>query len=302
MASTRIPPIQLLPAFEAAARLLSFSKAAEELHVTTAAISQQIKQLESHLGFPLFHRYTRRIELTEVGQQFASVASQTLSVYRLGHAELIHHYNKPSLKLNTTPLIAHEILFPKLSDFQNRHSNVSISIDASMEFTDFDKQLIDAAIRVGYGQWPGLESWKICRCEAVVLASPELLAKQPIQQISDLQSHTLIHRRQPLFGWDFFAKHNDLFYIRGKSDLVLDTDLAAIRAAEQGLGVALSILPIASKKPAFLESKRLVQVFPSIKLPIHAYFVFSPNNEKKQLLKETFNWIQSCITQTTNYD
>lgn len=296
MASTaRLPPIQLLPAFEAAARLLSFSKAADELHVTTAAISQQIKQLEAHLGFPLFNRYTRRVELTEVGKKFAAIASQTLSTYKLGHAELIHHYSKPTLKINTTPMIAHEILLPKLSSFQSEHSGVSISIEASMDFTDFDQQLVDVAIRVGFGQWKGLEMWEICKCKAVVLASPSLLKNKALNHLSDLESHTLIHRRQPLFGWDFFARHNGLEKIKGESDLVLDTDLSALRAAELGVGVALSILPVATNQIDLLKSKRLVQVLPEIELPISAYFVFRSDNEKKQLLKDAYDWAQSCL-------
>lgn len=95
MPRLRPPPIQLLPAFEAAARLLSFSKAAEELHITTSAISQQIKQLEAHFGQPLFRRLTRRVELTEPGYQFALVASQTLTTYKQGYADSLHSFRSP---------------------------------------------------------------------------------------------------------------------------------------------------------------------------------------------------------------
>ncbi|MBI2733597.1 MAG: LysR family transcriptional regulator, partial [Aquabacterium sp.] len=91
----RPPPLQLLPAFEAASRLLSFSKAARELHVTTAAISQQIKQLEGHLGLSLFRRLTRRVELTEAGAQFAELVGRMLSSYRQGHADLLHRFTQP---------------------------------------------------------------------------------------------------------------------------------------------------------------------------------------------------------------
>src|SRR2546426_399357 len=149
------PPLQLLPAFEAAARLLSFSKAAQELHVTTAAISQQIKQLEGHLGLSLFRRLTRRVELTDAGQQFAEVVGLVLSNYRQGHADLLHRFTQPVLRMSTSPLVVHEFLLPRMAAFQAAHPGVKIQLEGSMDFADFDKDPIDAAIRVGSGDWPG---------------------------------------------------------------------------------------------------------------------------------------------------
>lgn len=294
MSSLRPPPLQWLPAFEAAARLLSFSQAAQELHVTTAAISQQIKQLEAHLGQALFQRLTRRVALTEAGQHFQQVATQTLSAYRLGFADFQHRFSRPQLRLSMTPLVAHEFLIPRLAAFQSAHPDVAINLDARMDLVDFQREPVDAAIRVGTGQWPGLNAWPLCECEAVVLAAPDLLARLPVASLDDLQHHTLIHPRQSQLDWHTVAQFAQVPRVPRKGDLVLDSDLAALHAAEKGLGIAICLLPAHTTGTA-LPSSRVVPVFPPMPVPFQAYFVFRPQSGKEPLLKEVFDWIQAQI-------
>lgn len=291
----RPPPLQLLPAFEASARLLSFSKAALELHVTPAAISQQIRQLEAHLGAPLFRRLTRRVELTEAGQQFAEVASQTLTTYRRGHAALINRMLKPTLRLSMTPQVAHRYVLPRLSEFQTQYPGVSISLDASMGLADFDDEQIDAAIRIGRGQWQGLEAWHVCDCDAMILAMPALVAQRPVLRLEDLRQHTLIHRRKPQFGWEALAQLAGVPEISGTNDLVVDSDLAALHAAEEGLGVVLSIAPAGSAARGASPSGRLVPVLAPFETPLKVYFVFRPDSGKDDLLGATFEWLRSSV-------
>lgn len=288
----RLPPLQLLPAFEAASRLLSFSKAAVELHVTTAAISQQIKQLEGLLGLPLFQRLTRRVELTEAGRDFALVAAQTLAIYRLGHANLIHRHTRPILRISMTPLVAHELLIPNLVDFQAANPGVDIRIESSMDLADFDHDPVDAAIRFGSGQWPGLEALPLCKCQAHILASPALLQRLPVNSIGDLKHHILIHPRHNQADWNHAAKLLGVERIERKGDLVMDSDLAMVNAAERGLGVTLCVLSAYSNRMAF---DRLVQVFPPIDLPWQAYFVFRPHSGKEALLMNAYQWIKANI-------
>ncbi|GLU38077.1 MULTISPECIES: LysR substrate-binding domain-containing protein [Pseudomonas] len=298
----RPPPLQLLPAFEASARLLSFSKAAQELHLTTSAISQQIKQLENQLGLPLFRRLTRRLELTDAGHQFARVASQTLAIYRQGHAEFAHRFDRPTLRLSMTPLIAHEFLLPHVEVFQARHPGVSLSLEASMELVDFEKEPVDAAIRVGHGQWPGLESWLLCGCEAVLLAVPSLLARHPVNRLEDLEDHTLIRRRHEQFGWESLASLAKVPTVPSKGDLLVDSDLAALHAAERGLGIALGFLPAGTPFSKHWPDTRLVAVLPPLTTPLSAYFVFRPDNGKAELLREAFDWIRSQVTPVSSHD
>ncbi|MCF4167411.1 LysR substrate-binding domain-containing protein [Zavarzinia compransoris] len=291
----RPPPLQLLPAFEASARLLSFSKAAVELHVTPAAISQQMRQLEAYLGFPLFQRLTRRVELTDAGRQFAEVVTQTLATYRRGHAELMDRFIKPSLRLAMTPQVAHRYVLPRLSEFQAQHPGVSISLDASMGLADFEEEPLDAAIRVGARPWPGLEAWFICDCDAVVMATPELAARHPVNQLEDLRHHTLIHRRNPQFGWEALAQLAGIPRIPSAGDLVVDSDLAALHAAEQGLGVALSIMPSGSPAQGDASPVRLVPALAPFKTPLKVYFVFRPHSGKDDLLRATFEWLRASV-------
>lgn len=288
------PPLQLLPAFEAAARLLSFSKAAQELHVTTAAISQQIKQLEGHLGLSLFRRLTRRVELTDAGQQFAEVVGLVLSNYRQGHADLLHRFTQPVLRMSTSPLVVHEFLLPRMAAFQAAHPGVKIQLEGNMDFADFDKDPIDAAIRVGSGDWPGLEAWPLCDCEAVVLASPSLLAQRPVQHFDDLRHHTLIHPRASHLDWDTVGRFAQVSKLVRQGDLVLDSDLAALQAAKKGLGLAVVVIPAnASSDLARLED--VVPVFPPLRIPNKAFFVFRPHSGKEDLLRSAFTWIRAHI-------
>lgn len=286
------PPLQLLPAFEAAARLLSFSKAAAELHLTTAAISQQIKQLEGHLDMPLFRRLTRRVELTDAGSAFAEVVSQTLSTYRVGHADLLHRYTRPVLRLSASLFVAHELLIPRLGEFQSTYPHVDVRLEASMDLVDFEHDPVDAAIRLGSGNWPGLVALPLCTCQATLVASPELLRDKPIHNLADLKQHTLIHPRQNHADWDVVARFANLPRLERQGDLILDSDLAALKAAEAGLGVTLIVTPTGAP---LLHSRHLSALMPPVTLPMQAYFVFRPNDGKEALLMDAYNWIRQTI-------
>lgn len=290
--SAKPPPLQLLPAFDAASRLLSFSKAAAELHLTTAAISQQIKQLEGHLGMPLFRRLTRRVELTEAGAAFALVVRQTLSTYREGHADLLHRYTRPVLRMSVSPFVAYELLIPRLGEFQAAFPHVDIRLEASMAYVDFEHEAVDAAIRLGNGNWPGLDALPLCACQAAIVASPTLLQRHPIRSPADLKHHTLIHPRHSHADWDMVAQYAQLPKLERKGDLMLDSDLAALKAAEQGLGVALFVAPSSGK---LLGTDRLQLVVPPFDLPMQAYYVFRPNDGKAPLLMQAYRWIKQTI-------
>lgn len=286
------PPLQLLPAFEAASRLLSFSKAAAELHLTTAAISQQIKQLEGHLGMPLFRRLTRRVELTEAGAAFAEVVSQTLNTYRAGHADLLHRYTRPVLRMSASVFVTHELLIPHLGSFQKAHPHIDIRLEANMDLVDFEHDPVDAAIRLGSGNWPGLEALPLCTCQAALVASPDLLKRQPVHTLADLKHHTLIHPRHRNTDWDMVARFANLPRVERQGDLVLDSDLAALKAAEAGLGVTLAVMP---KGASQLHARRLSTIMAPMDLPIQVYFVFRPNDGKEALLMMLYRWIKQTI-------
>ena len=286
----RPPPIQLLPAFEAAARLLSISKAAHELHLTPSAVSQQIKQLEDHLGMPLFRRLTRAIELTDAGQSFARVATRTLHAYREGHADLMNRFGRPVLRISMVPMVAYEVVIPALPGFQQANPHIDLRLETSMGLADFQRDPVDAALRIGEGVWPGLEVLDVADCLGTVVASPELARRLPVRSLDDVRHHTLIHARDATTDWDKAAANVGLQRLPRKADLVLDTDMAALRAAEQGLGLALCLLPQAR---SWLDQGRVVALLPPMPMPVRHCFVFRQGDGRRDELMQVHAWVKA---------
>ena len=239
----------------------------------------------------------RQVALTDAGQQFAALATSLLAQYRQGHADLMHHHTRPVLRLSMTPMVAQELLIPVLAAFQADHPGVSVSLDARMDLVDFDQEPIDAAIRVGSGPWPGLQAWPLCDCVAAIVAAPSALARHPIRTLDDLASHTLIHPRQSQLDWQTAARHLGLDTLPRRADLVLESDLSALKAAEQGLGLALCLLPASPDiQTRLVPPGRLAFVLPPLPLPDPAWFVFRPHTGKDDLIRQAYEWIRSEIT------
>ena len=292
----RLPPIQLLPAFEASARLSSMSRAAQELHLTASAVSQQIKQLESLMGVQLFQRLTRRIELTEAGQAFFKVATRTLRSYRQGHAEMHNQFGRPVLRISCVPSVAHQLILPGLASFNDTFPGIDLRLDSRMDVIDFDVEQIDAAVRTGQGRWPGLVALPLAPCSGTLVASPALLARQPIHGLEDLKHHVLIHPRI-ISGdhddWDTVAAYLGVSRIERKSDLMLDSDLAGLHAAEQGLGVAMGFTPSIND---WLKAGRLVALVEPVPLANSHYFVYRDaerDEAQRERLMAVYEWIKS---------
>ncbi|UCH73730.1 MAG: transcriptional regulator GcvA [Rhodospirillales bacterium] len=196
--SRRIAPLNALRAFEAAGRHLSFSKAAEELHVTPAAISHQIKGLEEFCGVRLFQRMTRSILMTDDAQQVLPLlregfdlladASERLAVPRLDNL----------LTVSAAPSIAARWLIGRLERFRAAEPEIDVRLDASDRLTDFTRDGVDLAIRYGGGRYPGLHVDRLFETTVVPVCSPTLAAGSPPLRVpADLARHTLIH-----FEWD----------------------------------------------------------------------------------------------------
>ncbi|PCJ46477.1 MAG: hypothetical protein COA99_02660 [Moraxellaceae bacterium] len=283
------PPIQLLTTFEASARLSSFKKAGEELCITASAISQQIKQLEDNLGVPLFHRLTRKIELTEAGTAFQRIAAQTLSTYHSGFSAFRLQLSKPTIRLSTIPFVAYELLIPKLHVLNALHPDIDLRIETSMSLVDLDHEPIDAAVRFGNGRWNDLHCHILSSAQAGLVASPKLLAQNPITQLDDLANHTLIHTRNSENDWKKVAQTIGKESIPNKGELVLDTYLAAMMAAENGLGVAIGLFPLSNN---WVASGRLETIAPLTNTELAHYFVYRKNNPKLKQLQQVQDWVQ----------
>jgi len=258
-----LPPLNALRAFEAAARHLSFTKAARELHVTQAAVSHQIKGLEEYLGVPLFHRHRKAVLLTEAGQLclpglrdgFDRLAAAVDSIRNLDNANV--------LTVTTPPSFAAKWLVPHLDQFRTAHPDFEVRIDASTNLVDFERENVDVAIRYGSGSYPGLESELLFGIEVFPVCSPRLCkGRHGLRTPADLKWHTLLHTEWRARGeepdwrmWLLAAGVPDVDWTRGPQ---FNDVTVAIQAAIEGQGVALGRGALVA---ADLKAGRLVRPF-----------------------------------------
>src|SRR5690606_33630468 len=154
----RLPPLGPMRAFEAAGRLGSIRRAADELHVTPAAVSRQVKALEDYLGVKLFSRGHRAITLTPVGKRYLAEISAHLAAIPQATAKRIASRRRKVLNILAYTTFARRWLIPRLSSFHASHPEVEVRLTTSLDWVDFDREDVDAAIRLGSGTWPGVHA------------------------------------------------------------------------------------------------------------------------------------------------
>src|SRR5246127_5799396 len=195
--NSHLPPLGALRAFEAAARHMSFSRAAAELHVTPAAVSHQIHALEQDLGVKLFHRMNRSIELTVSARVLLPGLSEAFAGIRSSVRRLEAHNDTGTLTVTASPSIAAKWLVLRLHRFQEQHPEIDVRISATDEVVDLTRGDFDIAIRYGTGKYPGLGVELLFRNEVFPACSPKLLtAGPPLRTPDDLPRHTLIHEAE----------------------------------------------------------------------------------------------------------
>ena len=238
--SRRLPSLNALRAFEAGARHLSFTLAAEELSVTQAAISHQVKALEADLGVPLFHRYTRRLALTEAGRRLLPAVSEAFE--RIGQAvgDLRQDGGERLLTVSLTPSFAAKWLVRRLNRFRQAHPDIDLRMLHTEDVVDFARDEVDLAVRWGRGGWPGVE-WEQLRPEEVIpVCSPALLeGTHPLRRPEDLKHHSLIHDYD-FEDWQQWLRAAGLTHPEARRGAILDETTVVIQAAIEGQGVALT--------------------------------------------------------------
>lgn len=191
----QLPPLNALRVFEAAARHLSFTKAAEELHVTQAAVSHQVKQLEDLLGVALFRRFNRRLALTEAAQAYWPALREAFDSIDTATRQLGRRKGPKQLRISTIQSFAVKWLVPRMPRFQERHRDIELMLSTSPVPVDFRRDEVDVAIRLGLGQYPGLHVEHLMDDEAFPVCAPRLRQQWPkgLRQPADLAHHTLLH-------------------------------------------------------------------------------------------------------------
>lgn len=271
--ATRLPPMNTLRAFEAAARHLSFTLAAEELHVTQAAVSHQIKTLEEALGVRLFRRLNRAIRLTEEGQEFVGEVRKALSHLVTAVERLAAPDAGGPLTISVLPSFASKWLVPRLGRFREKHPEIDVRISPSIQLTDFQRDDVDLAVRYGKGEYEGLHSVRLMTENIFPVCGPALLeGPNGLRQPEDLRHHTLLHD-DSYVDWTMWLMVASVKGVDPRQGPFFTDSAFVIQAAVEGQGVALARGALAAGD---LAAGRLVKPF-DIAIPTkYAYYVLSP--------------------------
>jgi LysR family glycine cleavage system transcriptional activator len=233
----RIPSLNALKAFEAAARHESFTEAATELFVTHAAISRHIRELEEQLGTQLFNRTGRGVTLTEAGRQFAGRLTPLFDQLADASREAAAVGKARRLAVSVEPAIASRWLVPRLGRFNALHPDIELNIDPTNALVDFRVDEIDLGIRYGRGNWDDVEMSKLSDVSIFPVCSPALMGDAESLEPGDLARHTLLHENRKQW-WSDWLQANGVSMAAGWKSTTFQNHLA-IEAAENGQGFAL---------------------------------------------------------------
>ncbi|MEM9988657.1 MAG: transcriptional regulator GcvA [Pseudomonadota bacterium] len=272
----RLPPLNALRAFEASARHLSFTKAADELSVTPGAISQQVKLLEDTMGIPLFRRDPKGLSLTEAG--LAALPSLRDGFDRLAAGARLMALEKGTgrIAVSVAPSFASKWLVPRLDSFQENYPDIDVYIHADMDVVDFAVDDVDVAIRYGRGSYGDLETERLMAEKIVPVCAPSLLTgEHPLKTVDDLQYQTLLHddgNDHEIATWAMWLRSAGS-QIDGTRGPRFNQSSLVIEAAAAGRGVALAKYALAL---ADLEAARLVIPFDLTTPTDFAYWLVHP--------------------------
>jgi LysR family transcriptional regulator, glycine cleavage system transcriptional activator len=235
----RFPPLSALRPFEAAARLESFSRAAEELARTHGAVSHQVRALEEHVGSPLFARHGKRVALTPAGRAFAERVRAALDEIAQA-AEQLRQRRDDRLAVSVLPSFASRWLMPRLIRFMDAHPEIEVNVIASTALANFREDEIDVAIRFGVGPWPPHACEVFLEDEYFVVASPALAAKAKLKAPRDLLKARIIREDRDYWKQWFDAAGVPIEEARAARGPLFNDSTYALQAAARGEGIALA--------------------------------------------------------------
>lgn len=293
----RLPSLDLLKGFEAAARLLSFTKAGEELYLSQSAVSRQIQELEDQLGLSLFERRHRALALTEAGQTLYAAAAQALAIMRAVTDRLRAGRGRQTLAVTTTQSFASLWLIPRLAGFTRKHPELDVRISAETRVLDLERDGLDLAIRHGPATMVGPHVLRLFGERVFPVCSPKLMEdrKKPLREPADLRHHVLLQYddpdgRHPWLHWKTWLEVERLTDLRPAGSLVFSGYEQIIPAAVAGHGVALGRSPLVRK---LLASGELVAPFKRSADPARGYFaIVSKNSGGRPEVADFIAWLK----------
>ncbi|MBT8472938.1 MAG: transcriptional regulator GcvA [Marinicaulis sp.] len=300
----RLPPLNALRVFEAAARHLSFTKAAEELHVTPGAVSQQIKSLEDFLQTPVFRREKRSLLLTDEAQASLPVLRDGFDKLAAAGELLSARADSCRLTVSVAPSFASKWLVPRLDEFQEANPDVDVWVSADMNVVDFAANDVDIAIRYGTGNYEGLVSQHLLDEKIIPVCAPSLLTSDnPLKAPADLIHHTLLHdsgvdKDESCPTWPMWLKAAGVCHKQGERGLKFNQSSLVIEAAVAGKGVALAKAALAL---ADLEAGRLVIPFDLTTPTDFSYYIVHPPSKSSSKTVKAFSaWLMAEAAATHN--
>ncbi len=293
---SKLPPLTALRTFVVVARHLSFSSASGELHVTSAAVGQQIRQLEAHFNRLLFERRGGQLLLTPAGQAILPGLSDAFDQMR-GTVGLLLDTKGHPLSISVAPTFASKWLVPRLSRFQSAHPDLEIRIDASPSLADFSTGEVDCAVRYGTGDYPGLLVEKLLSEAVFPVASPSLLGgRHPLRGPEDLRNHVLLHDDSPDQGGDYLDWLSWLKaagHAFSSPGIRFKQSALVLEAAAAGQGVALARSHLVADD---LAAGRLVRPFGEAHdVTPRYFFITPPHNLRLPRVRAFRDWLHTEI-------
>ena len=269
----RLPPLNALKAFEAAARHESFTRAAEELCVTQGAVSHQVKALEAELGVKLFNREHQRLLITGAGRDYLTIVRDAFDRIAMGTERLVQRQSSGMLTVSTSPDFAAKWLVHRLSRFAEVHPEIDLRVSANLQHVDFAREDVDLAVRHGEGSWVGLEQTRLCSEQLFAVCSPKFLSAQGgLRKPADVLKFPLLHLDDRK-DWARWLERSGIRNIEVSQGVVLNRASMLIDAAVDGQGIALARTALAAWD---LINGRLVKPFAASLRLTKTYWIVCP--------------------------
>ena len=287
MATFRLPPMQALRAFEAAAREKSLSRAAEALNVTHGAISHQIKSLEDDLGVALVERAGRGIRLTDDGERFATRVRAAFAELSSGVQDIAHRANPRRLRVSCTPSFGARWLLPRIGRFVAANPDIDLDIGATNTLVDFNRDDVDVALRQGFGGWPGVAVEYLTDDAFFPVCSPQIANGHPPRRPEDLANYTLLRAEDEF--WKPWFEAVGLDWPEPARGTIFNDSSHLLQAAADGQGVALARRTLIGKD---LRNGVLLRPFDvEVPSPRHFYLVYPPRMKDSPKLDAFRRWL-----------
>jgi LysR family transcriptional regulator, glycine cleavage system transcriptional activator len=283
----RLPPLTALRAFEAAARSASFTLAAEELCVTTGAVSRQVKLLEAHLGVQLFTRHHRKVALTAAGQRYVGIVSRIFSELSEAGEALGRETQHALVRLDCVPTLSMYWLTPRLAEYREQRPDIRIESTTSLGPVNVTAPL-DLAIRRDTRHFAGLAATAFMTEWSIPLCSREFASKHGLATPEKMLRGPTIHIRAREDLWQTWTRHFGLAATAPSKRMTLDHTFAALQAAEDGIGAVVMPLLFARKQ---LSSGRLFAPFPEMLCESGKYYVLTRAGDETAETAAVKTWL-----------